>query len=380
MHDSDLAQRLQRLDDKGVKLVDPRQVFVDAEVDLDRIHPGAVLFPGTRLAGPGTMVGPGAKIGSEGPATVVDSVIGAEAEIASGFVSGSVLLHRAKVGAANHIRGGCLFEEEASTAHAVGLKQTILLSFVTMGSLINCCDCLIAGGRSRRDHTEIGSGFIHFNFTPWGRGGDKATASLIGDVPRGVFLREERIFMGGLSGMVGPHRVGFGSFSIAGQLIRSDIGEGRIHSETARKVDKPWNSAGLDLVGPRLERNLDYIGNLFALRAWYADVRKANLSQAQRASHEGATLDAAVALIDGNIRERVLRLDEFLAARKTRLPAIEIDTPPPPAFGTAAGPAPDHITWVRGLSEAEARQGTLWLRWIVEAVVQHKAKAMMVAG
>ena len=35
-----------------------------------------------------------------------------------------------------------------------------------------------------REHTEVGSRFIHFNFTPRGQSGDKATPSLIGDVAR----------------------------------------------------------------------------------------------------------------------------------------------------------------------------------------------------
>lgn len=155
MEDSDLVQRLKRLSRQGIVLVDPRQVFVDIDVDLDRVYPGAILFPGTRLVGRNTMIGPGAKIGSEGPATVIESVIAEGAEIASGFVSGSVLLSRARIGSNGHIRDGCLLEEEASTAHSVGLKQTVLTSFVTLGLLINCCDCLISGGTSRRDHTSL---------------------------------------------------------------------------------------------------------------------------------------------------------------------------------------------------------------------------------
>ena len=59
-----------------------------------------------------------------------------------------------------------------------------VLAFVTIGSLVNFCDLLMAGGSSRQDHSEVGSGYIHFNFTPWGARGDKATPSLIGDVPR----------------------------------------------------------------------------------------------------------------------------------------------------------------------------------------------------
>jgi UDP-N-acetylglucosamine/UDP-N-acetylgalactosamine diphosphorylase len=377
MDDGDLTQRLQRLSQRGVTLVDPRQVFIDADVDLDRVYPGAILYPGVRLAGRGTMIGPGAKIGSEGPATVINSAIAEGAEICGGFVSDSVLLDRAKIGSNGHIRGGCLLEEEASTAHTVGLKQTILMSFVTLGSLINCCDCLVSGGTSRRDHTEIGSGFIHFNFTPWGRNGDKATASLIGDVPLGVFLREQRIFIGGLSGLVGPHRVGFGTFSIAGQVIRSDIGAGSIYSEVPRKVNKTWNSSGLDSIEPRLGKNLDYIGNLFALRAWYTDVRKANLSEQQKASHQGAALDAAIVLIDGNIRERVVRLDEFLAARQARLPSIAVETIPPPTLRGATA-ATDHVSWVRSLSESEVQAGAHWLSTIVDRVVRQKVDVVAI--
>src|SRR5690606_11549176 len=122
-----------------------------------------------------------------------------------------------------HFRAGTVLEEEASTAHVVGLKQTILLSFVTLGSLINFCDCLMAGGTSRRDHSEVGSGFIHFNFTPWGREGDKATPSLVGDVVSGVFLRQPRILHGGCGGMIGPGSVGYGAVVGAGQVIRRPV-------------------------------------------------------------------------------------------------------------------------------------------------------------
>jgi len=45
-----------------------------------------------------------------------------------------------------------------------------------------------------REHTEVGGRFIHFNFTPRGQSGDKATPSLIGDVARGVFLSSGEFF------------------------------------------------------------------------------------------------------------------------------------------------------------------------------------------
>src|SRR5581483_1946068 len=306
-----LDDRLDLLTKKGVKLVDRRQVFVDETVRLDRIFPGSMLFPGTRLTGPDTLVAPAAMIGSEGPATIVDSVIGEGAEVASGYVAGSVLLGKARIGSNSHIRAGTLLEEEASIAHSVGLKHTILMSFVTLGSLINCCDCLISGGRSRSNHTEIGSGFVHFNFTPWGDNGDKATPSLIGGVPKGVFLREERIFIGGVSGMIGPNRVGFGSFTAAGQVIRSDVPPNRIHAETQQQVDGPWDFRPRKASGPRVARNLEYIGHLVALRAWYHSVRKQRVPSGDATSHSALTIDAAINVLDGCINERWMRLEQF---------------------------------------------------------------------
>ncbi len=87
------------------------------------------------------------------------------------------------MGLGAHVREGCLLEEEASGAHCVGLKQTILLPFVTLGSLVNFCDCLMAGGTSREDHSEVGSSYIHFNYTP---DGDKTHAvALRRRAPRG---------------------------------------------------------------------------------------------------------------------------------------------------------------------------------------------------
>jgi UDP-N-acetylglucosamine/UDP-N-acetylgalactosamine diphosphorylase len=365
-----LSDRLHSLSEKGVQLVDPRQVFIDEDVSLERIHPGSVLFPGTRISGANTLVAPGAKIGSEGPATIVDSAIGENAEVASGFVAGTVLLNKARIGSNGHIRAGTLLEEEASTAHAVGLKHTILTSFVTLGSLINCCDCLISGGRSRANHTEIGSGFIHFNFTPWGDNGDKATPSLIGGVPRGVFLREERIFIGGLSGMVGPTHTGFGSFTVAGQIMRSDVGDNRVHSEVARKIDGPWDFKQRGLTEPRAERNLEYIGHLAALRAWYADVRKPLLSPEQMSSHIGQTLDAAIGVLDSGITERTIRLQQFLSARNVALPPLRFPATACPLKMTPQTKSHDHISWVRSLSDHEVRLGTDWLQEIVETFVR----------
>ena len=89
-----------------------------------------------------------------------------------------------------------------------------------LGSLVNFCDCLMAGGASPSDHSEVGSSYIHFNFTP---AGDKSTPSSFGDVPQGVMLDQPAIFLGGQGGAVGPIRVAYGTVIAAGSVLREDV-------------------------------------------------------------------------------------------------------------------------------------------------------------
>jgi UDP-N-acetylglucosamine/UDP-N-acetylgalactosamine diphosphorylase len=303
-------------------------------------------------------------VGSEGPASLVDAVLGEGAGIASGYAEGAVLLAGAQAGANAHLRPGTLLEEQASTAHAVGLKQTILLSFVTLGSLINFCDCLMAGGTSRRDHSEVGSGFIHFNFTPWGRKGDKATPSLIGDAVRGVFLREPRIFLGGSGGLVGPARVGFGSVTAAGQVHRGDVTEGHLSATPLRAVDRPVDMGALDAPEPRAGRNLAYLAQLAALRCWY---RAARLPRARDPLERGV-LEAAVANIELCWRERVKQLSSFLEERSE--PPFDATWPEPSEPFPLATPADgrDHVTWVQSLEEDDVVRARGWLEAVAASV------------
>ena len=361
-----LEEMLDTLAAQGVTILDRRQTYLDEAVVVSRICRGAVLYPGTRLVGARTFVGPGARIGTEGSAVLENTVIGENAEVASGYLSDSVMLRNARVGANAHLRGGSLLEEEASTAHAVGLKHTVLMSFVTMGSLINFCDALIAGGTSRRDHTEVGSGFIHFNFTPRGRSGDKATPSLVGDVVHGVFLRQPRIFLGGLSGMIGPQKVGFGSFTVAGQVIRREVPPDRIVADVPRAVDKEFHTLN-EMPDRALRLNLEYIGQLTALQAWYRDVRLARIPSHAEYEHLRIVTSAACDLLSVSINERVQRLRQFLEERKRTLPPLPSTVPPCPLRIEANDRYSDHIEWVASLSDADIALGASWLQSIVES-------------
>ncbi len=192
---SECNDKVERLVHKGVAIPNPRSVLIGDDVELDRIAgDGVVIYPGCKIFGEKTLIMSGARLGYEGPVTVEDCQIGPDVELKGGFFRRSAFLEKANVGYGAHIRDGCILEEEANGAHTVGFKQTILFPFVTVGSLINFCDCLMAGGTSRKNHSEVGSSYIHFNYTP---NQDKATPSLIGDVPRGVMLNPAAHLFGG---------------------------------------------------------------------------------------------------------------------------------------------------------------------------------------
>lgn len=364
-----VGDRLLVLEKRGVIIVDPRQTYIDDDVVVDRISARAVLYPGTRLSGGRTFVGPGARIGSEGPAVLKNSVLGENTEVASGFLNEAVLLPNARVGANAHIREGTLLEEQASTAHAVGLKHSILLSYVTLGSLINFCDGLISGGSSRRDHSEVGSGFIHFNYTPWGQHGDKATPSLVGDAVRGVFLREDRIFLGGSSGLVGPQKIGFGSITIAGQVIRKEVHDRRMVYKSAPEIDRECNYRRPDPPGRRTKLNLEYIGQLVALKGWYEQVRLRRIPASKEYEHLRIVTSEALKTIEVCIRERIDRLRHFLAERGHGEPDIKFEILPCLLNIDCAEPYVEHVDWVRTLPDHMVEEGKSWLKSIADSVI-----------
>ena len=330
------------------------------------------MHPGTRLMGPRTFLGPDAELGREGPVTAIDCVLAASARIDGGYARDAVLLRGASAGSAAHLREGTLLEEEASTAHAVGLKQTILMSFVTIGSLVNFCDLLMAGGSSRRDHSEVGSGYIHFNFTPWGEQGDKATPSLVGDVPRGALLRARRIFLGGSGGMIGPRQVGFGAVAGAGQVLRKDVPEDRLVIQSQRERERPFPHDAIDPPEPRAAHNARFIAELVALRAWYTEIRLHRAPASGPHEHVRTVTREAIATIDLAISERQARLSAFLRERGVDTPALRTSRAHPcPLVLRPVEPHADnldHVAWVRALPDADVAALSSWLADIVRDV------------
>jgi len=399
---------VERLLARGVKIPNPFCVDIGEEVDPERVSTsGVVLYAGTKISGPKTLISSGVKLGGEAPVTVADCRLGRDVELKGGFFKSSVFLNRANMGSGAQIREGCLLEEEANGSHTVGLKQTILFPFVTLGSLINFCDALISGGTSRRDHSEVGSSYIHFNYTP---NQDKATASLLGNVPRGVMLREPPIFLGGQGGLVGPARIGFGTVIAAGEVWREDCPEGGKLLRGAKEPSsvKDFHPGLYGDIRRRFTNNVLYLSNLKALRQWHLHVRSSFPGDPEMgdALRKGAVeiLDTALterltrfkALADkmpGSIeigkkflpaehREAILRQQREFRERWPELEACLTDRreeaagrrerdeflPKLSAVRTAQGD--DYIRVIRSLEPEVSALGTQWLQQAVDSVAQ----------
>ena len=325
----DYSKQIQTLIRLGVKIPSPASVEIDELIIPERIAPGVVIHAGCRILGSQTSIGPGCIIGAETPATVENCQLGRGVILGGGFFSGATFLDKSGMGSGAHVRSGTLLEEESSGAHTVGLKQTIFLPYVTAGSLINFCDCLMAGGTSRSNHSEIGSSYIHFNFTPRQ---DKATASLIGDVPRGVMLDQKPIFLGGQGGLVGPAVIAYGTVIAAGMICREDVVVEDQLFVPAPVLAKPPRKMIPGLyrdINRILRKSLAYIGNLEALKSWYIHARKKLMSADPFTQ---ACWTGAISRLEEGVHERVDRLAQLCAGMPGSLELSRFESNYPESF------------------------------------------------
>ena len=294
--------------DKGVTLPNPESVEIGVEVNPDRISgQGVVIYGGCKIFGKKTLILKGTVVGYEAPVTIENCQIGPDVKLDGGFFKDSVFLEHASVGSCAHVREGTIFEEHSSAAHCVGVKQTILFPYVTLGSQINFCDCLMSGGTGKKNHSEVGSSYIHFNFTPQQ---DKATPSLIGDVSKGVMLNQPPIFLGGQGGLVGPSRLAYGVTIAAGTIFRNDeLRENRlIFGGAAKSGNIAYIPGAYSNVKRTFNNNLYFIANLLALEHWYQHVRFQFLSKEFPMQLFEGVLDK----LDLAVNERIKRLEDFV--------------------------------------------------------------------
>ncbi len=302
--------RVAELRRRGVDVWGPERVYVDQSVQLDRIEPGAVIRQAS-LSGPDLSVASGAEIGTSGHAELNDCQIGPGVQLGSGLYTGVTMLERAKVRGFAEIRAHTLLEEQAEAAHNVALKNTTFTACCVAGSLINFCDLFLSGGTSREDHTEVGSGAIHYNFDPRG---DK-WGSLIGGI-RSVVMRSPPVFIGGHCGIVGPVQIGLGAITAAGSTIRTNVPEGTLYGSVAKAISLPnFDRTASRTVTAQLRVTAHLIATLHALDAWYRFVR---IPHAQ--GNEQHLYKAARRRIRAQISERIERLDRIVERLRAAAP------------------------------------------------------------
>lgn len=299
-------ERVQRLRDRGVDVWGPERVYVAADVPLDHIEPGASIYQAT-LSGPELYIGCGSRIGGSGHARVANCQIGREVELGAGTYEGATFLDGAMVRGFAEIRPGTLLEEQVDAAHSVAFKNTILTATVVTGSVLNYCDLFMSGGTSRSDHSEVGSGVIHFNFDPRG---DKY-GSLIGDV-RGVLLQSAPVFVGGQCGLVGPVHIDFGAVVAAGSLVRRDVAADCVHFENFEsQAVSDFDREIYTGLRRKFLATAKLIGNLRALDVWYEQVRLPFCEDYQKPLYRAAQQQARA-----HIAERIKRVEKIISKLK----------------------------------------------------------------
>ncbi len=395
--DSGNRARVDSLRRRGVDVWGPERVYVGEDVDLDAIEPGAAIRYAT-LSGPTLSIATGATIGTSGHAEVDNCQIGRNVELGSGLYQGATFLEGVKVRGFAEIRPNTLLEEQAEAAHNVAFKNTTFTSCCVAGSLINFCDLFLSGGTSRRDHTEIGSGVIHFNFDPRGN----KWGSLIGGI-RGVLLRSAPVFIGGNCGLVGPLEIGFGAVTAAGCVIRKSVGENTLAAEQGSTLSiKGFNQKAYGRIRDSFMLTAKLIGTLRALDVWYASVRIPHASTGERTLYEAGRKQ-----IDAQIEERIARLDKLVAKLRqtdnrsssgTGAAALEhrnaiarweafraaLEDPlapgmPPSVFlesyGNARASGQGHLESVKA-AEVGAPQAERWLEGLVERMTRRAKNAL----
>jgi UDP-N-acetylglucosamine/UDP-N-acetylgalactosamine diphosphorylase len=391
--------KIQQLIEAGVQIANPESVFIGDDVDTSRISGNnVVIHAGCKIFGASTLILQGTHLGYEAPVTIEDCQIGPDVRLNGGFFRGAVFLEKASVGSGAHVREGTILEEQAGAAHTVGLKQTILFPFVTLGSLINFCDCFMSGGTSRKDHSEVGSSFIHFNYTP---NQDKATPSLIGDVPRGVMLNQRPIFLGGHGGISGPCVLAFGTVTAAGTICRKDElrPDRLIASGLKRDINISYISSTISNVKKIAGANIFYMANLLALNQWYDHVRTAFFSSRfPETLYAGLKQKLAMAIVErirqlkaycmnfestsGNseqslnarlileLKERWNELEHYFQdAKKIKLDAQYGDPFFESLEKTIQTEGKNYIAVIKGLPKESSESGTRWLKSIVDRII-----------
>ena len=184
--------------------VDPSSAFVDVEVRIGR---DATILPGVSLEGT-TRIGAGATVG---PFTrLVDTTVGAGAEITFSVARGARIGRGATVGPFASLRPGTVLEEGAKAGTFVEIKASRVGRGSKVPHLAYVGDATI--GRA----SNIGAGTVTVNYD-----GFRKSRTTVGD----------EVHVGSDTMLVAPVKLGRRSWTGAGSVISKDVPAGALAVE-----------------------------------------------------------------------------------------------------------------------------------------------------
>ncbi len=185
----------------GVTVVDPATTWVDATVTLE---PDVTLHPHTQLLG-ATTVGAGAEIGPE--ATLVDTMVGADAQVVRVHSLGAVVGAGASVGPFAYLRPGTKLAAGGKIGTFVETKNADIGPGAKVPHLTYVGDATIGEG------SNIGAGTIFANYD--------GVHKYHTDIGRHVFVGSDSV-------LVAPRRIADGSYIAAGSAVVKDVDPGEL--------------------------------------------------------------------------------------------------------------------------------------------------------
>jgi bifunctional UDP-N-acetylglucosamine pyrophosphorylase/glucosamine-1-phosphate N-acetyltransferase len=192
----------------GVGITDPPSTMIDVDV---RIEPDATIEPWTRVLG-ATRVGEGAVVGPQ--ATVIDSDVGARAQVRVAWVQGARVGAGAMVGPFAYLRPGAELEQEAKAGTFVEVKASRIGAGAKIPHLSYIGDADVGAG------SNLGAATITANYD--GRAKHRTTIG-------------ERVRTGVDTTLVAPVTVGDDAYTGAGSVVTDDVPPGALAVARARQ-------------------------------------------------------------------------------------------------------------------------------------------------
>ena len=337
MHEESLnfysQKDLRNLLERGVHILDLNSVHITRDVKLENIASRCTIYPFVRITGSKTKIQSGSIIGFRGPVilensiigenavignlgqvSLIDTVVGPKSVLGAGVTEQAVFLGKETMvndfttGYGFRVRKGSLYEEDASSAQHTDSKMTILFPWATLGSDINFCDALLAGGTGPElgSFSELGSGTVHFNYSIRG---DKATSSLFGDVFQGVFLDQERLFIGGNNSLLGPVKADFGAMTAAGARIKGKLSKGLNYGHSLSKGTVGYDARIFSGVSGIFKNQVNVLGELTALANWYKQVR---INCVAQNPEQKFLYESGMRMVELNYQERLEQMSRYV--------------------------------------------------------------------